>query len=180
MFEVTKEMQILCTRGDVGVFTVSATIDGTDMTFEEGEAIRFKVYTKKNCDDVVLNKTIGVNGDNLTEDNKGVIVRLSEEETRIGGIISKPVDYWYEIEHVDRDGNVRTIIGYDSDGAKVFTLYPEGKDAVSPVKPTDIPIIDKELDATSNRPIENQAVSRVILELRGLIQDLSDRLDSLM
>ena len=54
-----------------------------------------------------------------------VTISLSSTDTRIGEIINKPVDYWYEIE-LNPDTTPQTIIGYDADGPKILKLFPEG------------------------------------------------------
>ena len=58
-----------------------------------------------------------------------VDILLTGEEMKIGELISKPKDYWYEIE-LNPLTNPQTIVGYDEDGAKVFRLFPEGGDEV--------------------------------------------------
>jgi hypothetical protein len=63
----------------------------------------------------------------VPEATEKVEVFLSKNETKIGEVISKPTDYWYEIE-LNPDTDPQTIIGYDEDGAKVFKLFPEGED----------------------------------------------------
>jgi hypothetical protein len=62
----------------------------------------------------------------VTEEAELVEIELTSEDTRIGEVISKPVDYWYEVE-LNPDTKPQTIIGYDKDGAKVFKLYPESE-----------------------------------------------------
>ena len=49
---------------------------------------------------------------------------ISAEDMKIGDLIDKPTDYWYEIE---LNGD-QTILGYDQDGAKILRLYPEGSE----------------------------------------------------
>lgn len=121
MIIVNEDNSIYLTRGDDVVFDVAAVIDNAPVTFRQGESIHFKVYEKKNCDNVVLDKRIAVSADTET-----VQIQLSDEETKLGTTINKPIDYWYEIEHIDRDGRVQTILGYDENGAKIFRLFPEG------------------------------------------------------
>jgi hypothetical protein len=77
---------------------------------------------KKNCDNVVLQKDVLVESEMSTVD-----VNLERSDTKLGNIIDKPVDYWYEIE-LNPDTTPQTIIGYDSDGPKIFRLFPEGVD----------------------------------------------------
>jgi hypothetical protein len=122
MFVVNEDMSIYCTRGDSGVFRVQATVDGEPYIFRVGEKVRLKVFGKKDCENVVLQKTAEV-----FEDTEQVDIILAKEDTKIGEVISKPTDYWYEVE-LNPDTRPQTIVGYDENGAKVFKLFPEGKD----------------------------------------------------
>lgn len=123
MFKLNKDLSIYATRGDIVFFKVKALKNGERHTFEAGDVVRIKVFNKKGCHCVVLQKDFPV-----AENTQEVDVYLTSEETTIGGVISKPVDYWYEIE-LNPDTAPQTIVGYDDDGAKVFKLFPEGKDA---------------------------------------------------
>lgn len=120
MFVINDDLSIYITRGDAAVFSVGATIGEAEYTFREGDVVRFKVFAKKDCEDVVLKKDITV-----TEATSRVQIELNREETKIGEVISKPTAYWYEVE-LNPDTHPQTIIGYDDNGAKVFMLYPEG------------------------------------------------------
>ena len=120
MFVINEDLSIYLTRGDSAVFSVGANIGETEYTFKEGDVVRFKVFGKKNCDDVVLKKDVVVG-----EATNLVQIALDSDETKIGDVISKPTDYWYEVE-LNPDTYAQTIIGYDEDGAKIFKLYPEG------------------------------------------------------
>lgn len=120
MFVVNEDKSIYVTRGDVAFFGVVAEDAGSAYVFHPGETLRIKVFERKKCENIVLQKSFLVE-----EETKSVGILLTEEDTRIGGVISKPVDYWYEIE-LNPDTNPQTIVGYDEDGAKVFRLFPEG------------------------------------------------------
>jgi hypothetical protein len=120
MFVISEDLTIHITRGDTGLLSVTAGIGETDYEFKVGDVVRFKVMAKKNCADVMLQKDIEV-----TEPTSAVEVTLESEDTKFGGYISKPTDYWYEVE-LNPDTKPQTIIGYDENGAKVFKLYPEG------------------------------------------------------
>jgi hypothetical protein len=63
----------------------------------------------------------------VVEATENVDIFLSKEDTKFGEVISKPKDYWYEVE-LNPEDNPQTIIGYDEDGAKIFKLFPEGDD----------------------------------------------------
>lgn len=167
MFLLNDDNSIYATRGDVVFFAVSADDDGVPFMFQPGDVVRMKVYGKKAADNVVLQAYFPV-----TEETESVGIFLSEEDTKIGEVISKPVDYWYEVE-LNPEDNPRTIIGYDEDGPKVFRLFPEGADIEAYVPdPEDIPVVDDELDMTSTRPIQNQAVARELANLTALVNNL--------
>jgi hypothetical protein len=160
MFTINEDKSIYATRGDVVFFSVTAEDNGQSYTFQPGDVVRIKVYGKKNAEDVVLQKDFPV-----TEVREKVDILLTKEEMKIGGIISKHKDYWYEVVLND-DTWPQTIIGYDDDGAKVFRLFPEGADvpAWTP-KPEEANEVDAELDMTSTRPIQNQAIARAFARL---------------
>ena len=122
MFKIDNK-QIHITRGDIANIGISAlNEDGTPYEFNAGDIVRLTVFKKKDCNCVVLNKNVPV-----LEKCTEVDINLTESDTKIEGIISKPVDYWYEVV-LNPETNPQTIIGYDLDGAKVFTLYPEASD----------------------------------------------------
>ena len=120
MFYISDDLTINITRGDSALLSVSATISDTSYEFKPDDVIRLKVFARKDCSDVVLQKDITV-----TEATSAVEIALTSEETTIGEVISKPTDYWYEVE-LNPETKPQTIIGYDDNGAKVFKLFPEG------------------------------------------------------
>lgn len=122
MFKINDDLSIYLTRGDTAVFNVAVEANGAAYTFQPGDVVRIKVFEKKGCDCVVLQKDFPV-----AEATDKVEVLLTGEETKIGELIHKPRDYWYEVE-LNPLTNPQTVIGYDEDGAKVFRLFPEGKD----------------------------------------------------
>lgn len=122
MFVVNEDKSIYLTRGDAVFFGVKADDEGVDYIFRPGEEIRIKVFEKKKCENVVLQKDFPVE-----EETVRVDILLTEAETKIGNVVSKPVDYWYEIE-LNPHTYPQTLIGYDEDGPKIFRLYPEGRD----------------------------------------------------
>lgn len=106
-------------RGDELNLNLSLKLDsGEDYTFEEGDKIVFSLYEKgKMSDNAILIKEV-----DATPDTTNLEISLTSNETKIGEMVNKPVEYWYEIELNDR----YTVIGYDDKGAKRFILYPEG------------------------------------------------------
>ena len=152
MFKINDDLSIFVTRGDAVVFNLHATTDkGETYIFKPEDVVRIKIMERKGCEDVVFQKVFVVEQETDT-----VEISLSGEETTIGSVISKPTDYWYEVE-LNPFTIPQTIIGYDDEGgAKIFKLFPEGN---SDLKPKDVPVVDRELDLYSDRPIQNQAVA---------------------
>ena len=167
MFTLNEDLSIYATRGDIVFFSVTAEDDGVAYQFQAGDVVRIKVYGKKAAENVVLQKDFPV-----TAATDSVQIFLTEDDTKIGEVISKPTDYWYEVE-LNPESNPQTIIGYDEDGAKVFKLFPEGDDIppYEPTKPEDIPVVDDELDLTSTRPVENQAIARAIVAMQAELDE---------
>lgn len=162
MVFVNEDKSIHVTRGDTVIFTVSANVDGERFNFNPGDVVRMKVFEKKNAENVVLQKDFPIE-----TECELVTIHLTSGDTKIGEIISKPVDYWYEIE-LNPFTEPQTIVGYDDDGAKVFKLFPEGNDFEEEVIAIEeIPTIDVELDLTSPRPVQNRAIARRIAQLAG-------------
>lgn len=90
--------------------------------FQTGDVINFGVYKKKHFNEAPLIYKKVIVDVPTTE----IDLSLTEEETKIGDIINKPKDYWYEVEY--KGTKLETVLGYDDDGAKIFRLYPEGSD----------------------------------------------------
>lgn len=123
MFAIVEKNTLLLNRGDTVIFSFSAEKDGVQYTFKQGELLRLKVYGRKNADKVFLRKDFPV----LT-DSAEIKLELTGDETKFGPVISKPTEYWYEIE-LNPDTIPQTVLGYDEDGPKIFMLYPEGSDS---------------------------------------------------
>lgn len=161
MFVVNDDKSIYATRGDIVFFAVTAEENGHNYKFQPGDIVRIKVYGKKDAEKVLLQKDFPVS--TVTE---SVDINLTGEDTKIGEVISKPKDYWYEIE-LNPHSDPQTIVGYDEDGAKLFKLFPEGDDIPPYVpKPEEIRTVDTELDMSSERPVQNQAIARAFIELK--------------
>ena len=172
MFSITEDFFIYATRGDCLSFFVEAENDGAVYTFEPGDVIRFRVFEKKACEHVVLDKCFSV-----SEETDRVCIVLTAQDTTIGEVISKPKDYWYEIE-LNPFTNPQTILGDDEDGAKVLRLYPEGA-ATEAFTPEEAPVyseVDEEFSEASGRPLTNRAVTRAFLRAETLISGLQEQL----
>lgn len=130
MFKVNEDHSIYITRGDVASLLFSAALGpgsenpGEPYAFQPGEKLRLKVFEKKNCQNLLLSKDFTVETETYQ-----VPILLESQDTRLGSEISKPRDYWYEIE-LNPDIRPQTLLGYDEAGPKVFRLYPEGGDLV--------------------------------------------------
>lgn len=172
MFIINEDNSIYVNRGDILFFSVSASDeDDTPHTFATGDVLRIKVYGKKDAENVVLCKDFPV-----MEAASEVEVYLGKEDTTIGDVISKPTDYWYEVE-LNPLSAPQTIIGYGEEGACLFRLFPEGAD-VEPYDPDpeDFPVVDEVLDLTSPRPVANFVITAEIERLKREIQELRDSL----
>lgn len=165
MFTLNDDLSIYATRGDIVFFSVSAEEGGVPYHFVPGDVLRIKIFGKKDAENVVLQKDFPV-----LENAENVEIFLTEDDTKIGEVISKPTDYWYEVE-LNPLTNPQTIIGYDEDGPKVFKLFPEGADIDSyEPDPEDFPVVDNVLDMTSPRPIANSAVAGAIAKLEKMTE----------
>jgi hypothetical protein len=122
MFQINEDKSIYVTRGDAITISLTAMNGLEPYIFVVGDIVRLKVFEKKACHCVVLQKDIRV-----TEESEVVDIALSGEDTKFGELISKPTDYWYEVE-LNPESQPQTIVGYDEEGSKVFRLYPEGGD----------------------------------------------------
>lgn len=129
MFRRNKETkQLEITRGDIGTIRTTAKIDGTDYTFKVGDVVRLSVFKRKDCHCVELIKDVIVD-----KEGQYVDICLTSNDTKIGDIISRDVDYWYEIV-LNPDTAPQTIIGYEihpetgKPWPKIFKLLPEAKD----------------------------------------------------
>ena len=121
MFKIDSNKTIHITRGDVGIIEFGILKeDKTSYHFEAGDIVRLGVFPKKDMNHIIFQKDY-----QTVENDTTVDMELTPEETKIGEIINKPVDYWYEIQ-LNPETDPQTIIGYDDEGPKVFRLYPEG------------------------------------------------------
>lgn len=125
MFQINDDLSIHITRGDIGVIEVTANKNEQESyMFQRGDVVRFKVYPKKNHANVMLLKEVTVESE-----TEVVSINLERNDTKLGEIINKPTVYWYEVA-LNPDTIPQTIIGYDINGPKLFTLYPEGGDCI--------------------------------------------------
>ena len=124
MFKI-KGTTFYITRGDMACFDVNKKDENNNpVTFKPGDVVRFRVFVKNRYDKSVLVANVTVQ-----EETENVTFVLTSDQTRIGEVIHKEVEYWYEIECNPDTPNTETIIGTDDNGVKVFKLYPEGVDA---------------------------------------------------
>ena len=112
------------TRGDFLPLKVSTkdAKTGQPYVFHVGEVLRFTITERKECGEVLLEKYVTV-----TEEGETVPIIIPADDMKIGELINKPTIYWFEVE-LNPETSPQTIIGYDEDGAKLFTIYPEGSD----------------------------------------------------
>lgn len=124
MFYIDEDKTIHLTRGDIANIVVTAMLqDETPYTFTPGDVIRIQVFSKTDYSDIKIRKDVEV-----IEETSSATISLTKDDTKIGDITHKIVDYSYEIE-LNPDTKPQTIIGHDAKGAKIFRVYPEGSDA---------------------------------------------------
>lgn len=122
MFKIDANKNIYLTRGDIATINVTAKeSNNSDYTFKNGDVVRLNVFQKASCHTMVLKKDVVVE-----EETTVVNIPLTSQETKIGDLISKPVDYWYEIV-LNPETAPQTIVGYLEEPT-VFKLLPEGGD----------------------------------------------------
>ena len=81
MFVINDDLSIYVTRGDTVYLKITAENNGNAHTFQAGDVLRFKVYKKKDCNEVVLQKDFPV-----TATTQGVDIILEEQDTKIGEV----------------------------------------------------------------------------------------------
>ena len=130
MLRIENENEIHINRGDTGNFDFIIPLNNNKRyMFNVGDKLTFDVYEKKGFDkcsllhkEIVLDKAQDV-----------VTFELTAEDTTIGDLINKTVDYWYEVQYFSQDGKIcDTVLGYDEDGEKLLVLYPEGSNKICP------------------------------------------------
>lgn len=119
------ERNIEVIRGTFLPLTITAlNKDGTDYIFQNGDVVRFKVFERKNVEKVWLSKDFIVE-----EENTQMEIDLTSEDMKIGDLINRPTEYWYEIELNPDTPYTNAIIGYDKEkGPAILWLLPEGGD----------------------------------------------------
>lgn len=112
MFKIDSDKNIEINRGDTGTIKII----NNNGIFSIGDKLKFSIVEKNNYENVIFQKEFAV-----TQNSNEISITLTSDDTRIGKIINKKCEYWYEIEY---NGN-QTIVGHDEAGAKKFILYPE-------------------------------------------------------
>lgn len=114
---------IYVTRGDMLPLSIGATnADGSQYVFKIEDIIRIKIMEAENVSNILVQKDFAVE-----EEGTVVNIDLISEDTKIGELINKPFEYWYEIELNPDTELTNTIIGYSKEkGPALFVLLPEG------------------------------------------------------
>ena len=115
------------TRGQSGSITFGAlTPEGEPYTFVAGDVVRLNV-TKEGKENMVVMSVDTI----VEEDTEEVTISITSFDSKIGTVINKPTDYWYDIE-LNPDSSLaqmlsiaQMLLGYDDEGPKIFKLYPE-------------------------------------------------------
>lgn len=109
------------TRGQSGTIIFGAlTPEGEPYTFLAGDILRLNV-TKAGKENMVV-----MSVDSIVEENtQEVTISVTSFDSKIGTVINKPTDYWYDIELNPDSSVAQMLLGYDDNGPKIFRLYPE-------------------------------------------------------
>lgn len=109
------------TRGQSGTITFGAlTPEGEPYTFQVGDVLRLNV-TKVNKENSVVMSADTI----IQEETTEATISITSFDSKIGTVINKPTDYWYDIELNPDSAIAQMLLGYDDDGPKIFKLYPE-------------------------------------------------------
>lgn len=109
------------TRGQSGTITFGAlTPEGEPYTFQVGDVLRLNV-TKVNKENSVVMSVDTIIQEATTE----ATISITSFDSKIGTVINKPTDYWYDIELNPDSAIAQMLLGYDDEGPKIFKLYPE-------------------------------------------------------
>ena len=112
---------IECNRGSMLSVTYKfrRKTDGMFITFENGDIIRFKIMEKGHNENVILQKDF-----EIAEHTDSVNIMIPSDEMKIGEIINKPVDYWYEIELNPDKPSTITLLGFTkATGGRIFPQF---------------------------------------------------------
>ena len=108
------DKNIYLNRGD----QISIIVANNSDAFELNDVITIHVCEQGDYSRVVLSKQGEIDQNNPNQAK----IELTSEETKLGEPLkSTEKVYWYEIE---LNGN-KTLVGYDNNGPKLFTLWPE-------------------------------------------------------
>lgn len=66
MFQINEDKSIYITCGDVAIIEVTAQTDGEEYTFQAGDVLRLKVFKRKDCEEVMLQKDVAVEEETTT------------------------------------------------------------------------------------------------------------------
>jgi hypothetical protein len=105
-------------RGNTLRFDYSILGGETPYIFTEDDVIVFSIYKAFELEnDPVLSVEFKPEPD-TTE----ITIEVPKDKMKFSPMSSMEQDYWYEITL-----NGETTLGFDSNGAKIITIYPEGK-----------------------------------------------------
>ena len=109
------------TRGQSDSITFGAlTPEGEPYTFVAGDVVRLNV-AKEGKENMVVMSVDTI----VEEDTEEVTISITSFDSKIGTVINKPTDYWYDIELNPDSSIAQMLLGYDDEGPKIFKLYPE-------------------------------------------------------
>ena len=110
-------------RGDMLPISLDLVdINDNSISFKIGDVLRFKIFDKKDVQNVILQKDFVVE-----TETKEFYIEIPAEDMEIGELTTKPVEYWYEIKLNPDTPKRTTIVGSDKVlGTPIITLLVAG------------------------------------------------------
>lgn len=122
MFKIDGNKTIHINRGDMGRLTVNIDTGGPGYALGPDSFARLSVYAAGDYTDLKFVREVYPGQVTNT-----VIFDIQPEDTKDNiEATNAPQTFWYEIEIDPIYDNAQTLVGYDTNGPKLFVVYPEG------------------------------------------------------
>ena len=116
MLKIDENNNIFITRGDKASIDICIPLDEGNYEFQTTDILYFTVKKTYNDTQPVLRKIL-----TFEEPTTTATFILTSSDTTLGQLSNLPLQYVYDVS-LNED---QTIIGYDENGAKYLTIYPE-------------------------------------------------------
>lgn len=116
MLKIDSNNNIFITRGDKANIDIRIPLNKGFYEFQTSDILYFTVKRTYNDAQPVLRKIV-----TFSEPTTTATIILSSIDTSLGELSNTPLQYVYDVS-INED---QTIIGFDENGAKYLTIYPE-------------------------------------------------------